>query len=379
MPGLSGKPSERAYGESAEAAAHAEFYSVRYAQCWEDADVLMEGLAVRPGDRCVSIASAGDNTMALLLGGPSRVVALDLNPAQLACLEMRMAAFRNLNHAGLLELIGSRPCSHRMDLYRACRGDLSPYARRFWDGRRKALRLGIGGAGKFERYFQTFRNRVLPLVHSRERVRALLRGGTLAERREFYDREWDSWRWRLMFRLFFSRFVLGRYGRDPSFFRYVVGPVAERILSRARYALTELDTADNPYLHWILTGTHGNALPLALRAEHFDAIRSHVDRLELRCQSLEDYLAGGDALALDRANLSDIFEYMSEANFERILERLLEVARPGARWMYWNTLVPRRRPDRLAERLRHLGDLSATLHGKDKAFFYCALHVEETV
>ena len=62
-----------------------------------------------------------------------------------------------------------------------------------------------------------------------------------------------------------------RLGRDPSFFRYVEGSVAQRILSRTRYALTQLNPHDNPYLQWILTGSHPYALPYALREENFEA------------------------------------------------------------------------------------------------------------
>src|SRR5687768_98208 len=76
--------------------------AIRYAQVWEDADVLLAGLEVRPGDVCLSIASAGDNTLALLTTHPSRVIALDLNAAQLACLELRVAAYRCLSYRELL-------------------------------------------------------------------------------------------------------------------------------------------------------------------------------------------------------------------------------------------------------------------------------------
>ena len=51
---------------SSEAAANADFSRIRYAQCWEDADVLLDALDVQPGDTCLSIASAGDNSLALL-------------------------------------------------------------------------------------------------------------------------------------------------------------------------------------------------------------------------------------------------------------------------------------------------------------------------
>ncbi|OUC07660.1 S-adenosylmethionine:diacylglycerol 3-amino-3-carboxypropyl transferase, partial [Litorilinea aerophila] len=69
--------------------AQVDFTFIRYAQCWEDADVLLQALAIQPHHTCLSIASAGDNTLAMVAQGPQRVIALDLNPAQLACLALR--------------------------------------------------------------------------------------------------------------------------------------------------------------------------------------------------------------------------------------------------------------------------------------------------
>jgi S-adenosylmethionine:diacylglycerol 3-amino-3-carboxypropyl transferase len=47
-----------------------EDWKIRYAQCWEDADVLLEALDIQPGQSCLSIASAGDNTLAMLAKNP---------------------------------------------------------------------------------------------------------------------------------------------------------------------------------------------------------------------------------------------------------------------------------------------------------------------
>lgn len=362
-----------------EAASHADFSAIRYAQCWEDADILMAGLAIRPGDTCLSIASAGDNSLSMLACGAGRVVALDLSPAQLACLELRVAAYRELTHAELLELIGSRPSTRRSELYRRCRPQLCPATRVFWDARTVDIAAGIGSGGKFERYFALFRQRIMPLVHSRTTIELLLAGGDPTTRAGFYEDHWDSWRWQLLFRVFFSRFVMGRLGRDPSFFRYVQGSVAERILARTRQALTALDPADNPYLQWILTGRHTTALPHALRPEKFEAIRDNLHRLEWHCLPLEEFLEQEGTASIDRFNLSDIFEYMSEENYHRLLERLIRAGRSGGRLAYWNMLAPRSRPESMAAQLRSLEGEAQRLFQEDKAFFYSAFVLEQLV
>ena len=363
--------------------AASKFTQLRYAQVWEDADVLLAALDVQPGQTCLTIGSAGDNALALLAKGPARVIAVDLNPAQIACLELRVASFRRLAHDELLSLVGSRPAStaHRAEFYRRCRGDLCPAARRFWDERPREIARGVGGAGKFERYLAKFRRCVLPLIHGRRTVAQLLEPGRPpADRRDFYHRHWDTWRWRALFRLFFSRTVMGVLGRDPSFFRYVEGPVSARLLARARHALTELDPATNPYLRWILTGEHSpSALPFALREENHAVIRQNLDRLEWRGESLETFCQESAAAGrfIHAFNLSDVFEYGSPESAAALLEKLCLRAASGARFVYWNMLAPRSRPPSLADRLRPLEELAGPLHARDMAFFYSRLIVEE--
>jgi S-adenosylmethionine-diacylglycerol 3-amino-3-carboxypropyl transferase len=256
---------------------------------------------------------------------------------------------------------------------------MSAEARAYWDARADAVNAGVGAAGKFERYFSIFRRFVLPLVHRRNRVEQLLTHRGPAERRAWYDAEWDTAAWRTLFRVFFSEKLLGALGRDPSFFRYVDGSVADHLLGRVRHALAELDPSANPYVTWILTGGHRDALPHALRAEHFDTIRANLDRLEWHRASVESLFDEGILASYDRANLSDIFEYMSPENATALFGRLADAARPGARLAYWNMMVPRRASELLPDRFRYLDDLSRRLFLADKAFFYRDFVVEEVV
>jgi S-adenosylmethionine-diacylglycerol 3-amino-3-carboxypropyl transferase len=364
---------------TSEVSNRAAFSLIRYAQCWEDADILLAALALTPGATVVSIMSAGDNTLSLLTGDPARVIAVDLSPAQRCCAVLKSAAFRTLDHGELLELNGSRQSSRRLELYHRCRSCLTDEAQTFWDARPGQIAAGIGGGGKFERYFRLFRLYVLPLVHRRRTVQELFVPREADARRKFYEERWDTPSWRLLFRVFFSRRLMGALGRDPAFFRYVEGSVAERILTRTRYALTTLDPCANPYLHWILTGHHGDALPHALRNEHFAPIRERLDRVEWRVESLEQVLAGLPEQSVDAFNLSDIFEYMSADNYQTLLRSIVRVARPGARLAYWNMLVPRSRPDSLADVLRPRDDLAEPLFRKDHAWFYSRFVVEEVI
>lgn len=362
----------------------ARFDLVRYANCWEDAEVLCRALAPAPGRRYLSIASAGDNSFSLLATG-AEVVAADLSAAQLALVELKAAAVRRLPHPQALAFLGVTPTADRERVYGELEADLSEGARSFWRARPEAVAAGVIHHGKFEAYFHLFRRRVLPLVHRRKTVRALLEERDEASRRAFYRQRWDTWRWRLLFRLFFSRFVMGRLGRDPEFFRFVEGSVAERILARARYALTALPIYDNPYATYILTGNFGPAaLPHFLQPAVFPRVREGLNRLTLFQGPVEEAAAahgGGDGAdgqgGFDGFNLSDVFEYLDPEASAAIYRRLLAAARPGARFAYWNLLVPRRRPEDLAGRVRGLEEEARELFARDRAFFYGAFVLEE--
>jgi S-adenosylmethionine-diacylglycerol 3-amino-3-carboxypropyl transferase len=357
-------------------AARATFDIIRYAQVWEDADILVAALRPKAGDTVVSIASAGDNALALLAENVERVIAVDLNPTQLACVRLRMEAYRTLTHAEFLELMGSRASGRRRFLLDQVAQKLSPEDQKFWSGiREQVVKYGVGGVGKFERYFRTFREWVLPFIHNRETIDELLRPREPEERAPFFDKYWNIWGWRMMLKVFFSKTVMGQLGRDPAFFDHVKGSTSDHVAGLTRKALAEQDPSDNPYLHWILRGTHGEALPRAWQEERYERIRDRLDRLELRLCTVETLAEEG--IKAEAFNLSDIFEYMSPEAHEKAYGSILAASRPGARIAYWNMMAPRRAPGAHAERVTANAELQAKLKPLDKAFFYSDFVIEE--
>jgi len=345
--------------------ARARFDIIRYANSWEDADVLCDAPRPAPGKRMLAIASAGDNAFALLAGG-AEVVAADLSAAQLALVELKRAAIRQLEDDVLLGFLGVSEMRNRASVYDTL--ELPPDVRAYWDANRDSIVAGVIHRGRFENYFRLFRTYVLPLVHSKRDVERLLAEKGREERERFYREQWNTWRWRAMFRVFFSRFVMGRTGRDPEFFRYVEGSVAERIFKRAEYAMTVLAPHANPYLAFIFTGNYRGVLPRYLR--DVGAVRRNLDRLTLVQGSIEEAAQG----KFDGFYLSDIFEYIDPAITKAIFERLLAASNPNARFAYWNLLVPRRGP---ADRVQSLDAEASALFARDLAFFYSAFVLEQ--
>ena len=362
--------------QRSEIESRAAFDYIRYAQVWEDADILTQALGDVAGKTLVSVCSAGDNALAMLTLNPEKIVVLDLSPAQIACMRLRIGAFRALSHEEFLELSGSRPSDRRKELLARALAETDNATRGFWMPLAPDVSdYGMGGVGKFERYFRLFRTWLLPLVHSKRTIEVIFAPRSQDGRKAFFDRRFNTLRWRVLLSIFFSRFVMGRLGRDQAFFDHVEGSPAQHVARRVRHAAVETDPSCNPYLHWIMTGTHGDALPMAWRAEHYETIRNRLDRLDIRLEPIEAFLSGGGKAR--GFNLSDIFEYMSPEVFDDVYESILSAAEPGCRLVYWNMMAPRRVPRRLSEKVDTLTALEKQLKSRDMAFFYSDFVVEE--
>jgi len=361
---------------STEIVGKAGFGHIRYAQLWEDADVLVDALGPRPGGTLVSIASAGDNALAMLLLDPAEVVAVDLSAAQAACVRLRIAAWPMLTRDELLELLGFSPSTNRGALLDRVLEACDPATAAFWRPLRGEVeRHGAGAIGKFERYFRMFRTRLLPFVHSRATVESIFTPRTPAERASFLANRWNNRRWRLLLKAFFSQRAMGALGRDPAFFAHVEGSVSQHVARRIEHAFVANDPVDNPYLRWIMTGDHGPRLPLAFRPEEHAVIAERIGRLRVVEGTLEDLARTG--VRVSGWNLSDIFEYMSPEGFSAAYSSILDASEPGARLAYWNMMVPRRAPAAWRDRIVERRDVSEPLAARDQAFFYSDFVVED--
>lgn len=351
-----------------------------YSQCWEDIAVARAALRIQPGSAVLAIAAAGDNVLAVLQDDPARVLALDVNPAQTAMLQLKLAAIGVLKGPeAVSRFLGTSPSADRSRVYQQLRPALPAEARRFWDSNPASIEAGVIHTGRFERYLSLFRRAVLPLVPGRRIVREMLDVTNLDEQRQIYAERWNSRRWRFLFRLFFSRRLLRRFGRDPAFFENCeIEDIGAHYLARAEHALVDIPIWSNPYVTYILSGGFGpgERSPDYLRPDTQSIVRERLDRIEVRTGSLDDILRLLPPGSVDAFYLSDVFELSTPAEHARTLAEVARVGRPGARICYWNNLAARQRPESLKGSLLSDVTESARLHEIDRAFLYSRLVIE---
>jgi S-adenosylmethionine-diacylglycerol 3-amino-3-carboxypropyl transferase len=358
------------------------FERLFFSQCWEDPRLDAEALGIQPHHVVLTVTSGGDNALSLAALGPSRLICVDANQAQQWMLHLKIAGAKRLAHGEYLELLGVRHSPCRTDLYRECRPALPPEARLFWDRRIAKIERGVLLSGRYECYLGAFR-KVLRLIEGRRRIRRLFDLESVEEQRRFYDEEWNRPLWRLFFRIFFSRTMLGLAGMDRSCFTYVdgIGDFGRHFLERARHVLAEIPVRDNYFLAQICLGRFldERALPPYLLPENFEALKEGIGRVEVLTEELGSLLGRLDAESVDRFNFTNVFEWVSLETFHEMLREIHRVARPGGRLCYRNLLVRRRHPPSLAHLFEPDDEQAARLLREDRSFVYSHFEIATVI
>ena len=312
----------------------------------------------------------------MLTKRPAKVIAIDANPLQLHCLELKVAAFRTLEYGEVLSLLGSRDATpdFRRHLYSLCRPALSSNCAEFWDAHRQDIGKGIGFAGWFEKHLAKFSRILHALVHSDNVVLRLFEERSRRSRARFYDTDWNTRQWRLLFFLFFSSTVYRN--NSEGLLIKMLGRSSYNRLARFHKLCTVLDPADNPYVQWILTGRHKTALPFFLRAENFDNIRNNLDKIEWHCCSLERFFEDSPTCGIDRFNLSNVPEKRFLTNgFNTLLENCIKFAQKGSRIIHWARSETEYTTYKTPHGIETLTALSEELSRIDRVFLYDKVYV----
>lgn len=168
------------------------FQNLVYAQIWEDPVADMMALEIGPEDHVVCIASGGCNVMSYLTASPAAITAVDLSPAHVALLKLKLAAARHLpDHARFYDLFGHADQPTNPELYDTYLKDkLDPVTRAYWEGRpygRRRIRMFTQGF-----YRHGLLGRFIGSAHVASRLGqvkydALLSAETLEDQRRFFE------------------------------------------------------------------------------------------------------------------------------------------------------------------------------------------------
>lgn len=350
--------------------------SINYSQCWEDPAILAKALAIKESDSVLSISSGGDNTLFLLSLNPKKIVSIDLNPTQNYLLELKLAALTRLSYHEALAFLGVGASKNKLEIYKKLSAYLTPQAKAWWSDQSSLLEKGVINVGKLEKFLTLFRKYVLPLIHSRQTISEFLSTRTLKEQQEFYEKKWNSNRWRLYFSVASSRFMLQHFARQRgSFTNIQAKKVAGDYLKRLEIKLNNVLLSSNYFLNYCLTGNYGQTLPPYLEEKKFTLYKKSSNSLSIVTKSALEYLKSLPENTISKFNLSDIFESLSPSEIEQLWGEIIRTATKDAIVVFWDNLATKPLPGRFSGKVKEDRRLASELYKNDRVFFYSDFHI----
>ncbi|MCK5028076.1 MAG: DUF3419 family protein [Bacteroidales bacterium] len=345
------------------------FDKIRYANCWEDADVLIEAINPKKDDVILSIGSAGDNCFTLLSESPASVIVYDISKVQLFLIELKKASFQALKYTEFLNFLGFINYDNREQVYQKhIRAIISSDARGYWDNNIQLIQKGIIFCGKFEKYFLSYRKWIQPLLASKSTINKFFSESADEKSIVKFKKRLSKPILKGLFSLFFGKHVMGAVGRSPRFYDEVQIDSSKYLLNKFSEFILRKDSYKNHYIHFIAKGYFSPVLPHYARKENFENIKNNLSILTLKQGYLDDGIEREKGITA--INCSDIFEYMNVEQIKKFTNLLINKCDKGTRIVYWNLMVDRYLSDILPERLSYSKDISQILTEKDKLFFY---------
>lgn len=355
-------------------------HNIRYSQCWEDPELVISGLDLNKEDEVLSIASGGENILAIALQFPQKIVAIDSNIHQIYLLKLKCTAISDFSYEEFVEFIGFKESSRRIYLYNILKPKLSKEEITFWDKNTSSIKKGIVHMGKFENYLSLFRQTILKIALSKNNIKEYLSLKSIQEQKKFYNLKWNTWRWRFLFRIFFSKHIMSKFGRDKKYFHHNKREdIASHFLNRTKSGITEILIQRNYFLHYILTGKiplNFNQHPY-LDTNNFTKLKKGINKIEFIHSDLSSYLERVSDSSFSKFNLSDIFELLTQEEYEKMLTQIAAKSKRKGKIVYWNNLVERNHHRILAWKTNQ--NKSNTLFKKDRVFFYSRFIVEDLI
>ena len=370
------------------------FRGLVYPQIWEDPDVDMRALALKPHSRMVTIASGGCNVLSYLTADPQEIVAVDLNRAHVALTKLKLAAARLLpTYDAFYRFFGAADEKANLTAYRRfLRDQIDAETRAYWEGRDVFGRRRITLFSR-DLYHHGLLGYFIGAAHFVARLygadpKEMIRARTLDEQRSFYETALAP--------LFDKRLVRWATSKKMSLYGLGIPPAQYEALASAgagdmalvlRSRLERLACAfslSENYFAWQAFGRGyasdmAGPLPPYLKREHYEVIRERAGRVEVLNRSVTDHLAGEPAESLDAYVLLDAQDWMRDDQLNALWAEITRTAKPGARVVFRTaaepSLLPGRVEDAILDRWTYEAEQSRVLGAEDRSSIYGGFHL----
>lgn len=316
--------------------ANLELDTIRYSLVWEDWQTLYNNLEVQSGDNIAIVTSAGCNVLNALLKQPASVTAIDLNPVQNNLLQLKLHVIEHHDYNTWRGIMGFAGKEAVANAWEQISKTLTQHKIDYWQNI-IADSSGLIALGKLEKYINGY---FITLPENlQQKIRKLFDFSNVTLQYNYY-REYllNNKTFVESFTTYFADENLSR-GRDPKLFTHAEQKGGTTFFARLEHFLTTHLAADNFYLRFFFLGAENipvDILPPCHRPEYFNLLKQQAHTVKvINGEAVDHLLSAG--MHINKASLSNIFEYISHADFKEVMELLFAKERK-LKLIYWNLL-----------------------------------------
>lgn len=358
-----------------------------YNTCWEDPKIDRQLLEIDSNSSVLMISSAGCNALDYLLDKPASIDCVDINRAQNALLNLKIALFENGNYGLLWNMFGEGKHRNITTIYRRyLRQHLYNDAQKFWDAH---IDFFLPSSTSNSFYYRGTTGLIANIIRKHllhkgvmSTIHKLLNAESLPEQQYYFEEIkphlWTNFsRWLLN-----SKTVLSCLG-VPKKQQKLIGDGSENIqhfvLNAIEEVFTQRPVRDNYFWQAYLTGSYTkDCCPNYLKQAEFDDIRTAVECINISTDSFLNFLKKNSG-SYSHFVLLDHQDWLvdnEEAKLAEEWQLILRRARPGAKILFRSASSYRNfLPKFIDDHVHFVDSKTKILHSKDRVGTYGSTHL----
>jgi len=350
--------------------------------CWEDIEIIQEALNINNNDVIFSIISGGCNIFNMLLYNPKKIIAVDYNPYQVYLLELKIAAIRKFSHSKFLQFMGINISNNNKQLYLEIRKDLSLNARKFWDINYYVIKKGLLRVGEPD--LKIF-GKLLRFLKGKEKIENFFLCNTIKEQKEYFYKNIYGFPWKFTLNFLHNRYIskiclcliaiLDYPFKRKKTFNYInyiqYNYIPKNHNKKIKRIYTEIPIKYNYFASLYLLSNYfnENCYPPYLKKKNFYILKRRVNRVEIKINTVIDYLISSMDDSYTKFNLSNIFDWLNKYEFKLCLNEIIRVSKNNGKIYYSITRTDRSIPKEI-KKIQTDKKLSKKLIEKDRSLLY---------
>lgn len=348
------------------------FYSrLSYSFGNEDWRTEQKALKIKPQDRVVCITASGDRPLNLLSAELRELISIDTNPMQNALFDLKKAAIKRLDYADYISFLGVGSHPNRSQTYSLLEKDLNSASASLWLRNKVKISRGVLYEGAVEKWLKIASRALRPLRG--QKIDKLFSFNDLIQQRAYLNSSWHTYMWKKTFRFILHPWITRFFIKDPGLYAYVDREIhiGDHLYEKLHGSLNRFLAKESVLLSLIFKGeVDKDHFPPYLNASGFEGIKAQIDKVRFETIDMATFLEKAPENSIDCYSCSDIASYISNSNFDRVMNGMLRTAKPGARFCMRQFLSNYQIPSAIASHFERDSDLEKQLEEEDRCFVY---------